>query len=580
MGKHALFFKAALPLLLLASCSGEPASSSSEPSIESSSEPASSAVSSSSKSSKSSKSSSSAEPLPVGEKIPTSEQPVHKTEDHYRTMYQIMPYSFADSDGDGIGDLFGIVDKLDYLADLHYEGLWLTPVCPSPTYHKYDVLDYYDIDETFGGLGAYDDLVEGCHERNMTILFDLVLNHSALDHPWFKACCEAHIRGDTEDPYYEYFNIQERLSGGAWYKVPGSTGLAYEARFYSGMPDFNLQAILDNENGPLAEEFRSIFKFWLIDHDVDGFRLDAVTSYFTGDRASNLAFLTWLNKECRALKPNCYIVGEGNWTGNSPENQGYQASGVDAFFNFDNTSITSSYSVPSLIRDRKPSVAKYGKGMQMQWECAAGGIPANFIANHDTSRLAVVVSGRKSLVNAKMGHSFLQMLPGATYVYYGDELGMCTPMNNAGDPDIRLHMDWGDEYTPNDPPGAVKYDESKLAYPYPSAKEQLADPDSLLSHVRKVNLLRQQFPEIARGKTEVVDSYTPEGSNVTLALLSKVTEDSTIYLAINPSATNGYIYDFSVLGDVKPVAEVSAVGETTYENNLLYLAPGAVVVLK
>ena len=100
-------------------------------------------------------------------------------------MYQIMPYSYADSNGDRIGDLLGIVDSLDYIQDMGYEGLWLTPICPAPTYHKYDPTDYYDIDPTFGTLDDYDILVEECHKRGMTILFDLVFNHTALKHPWF-----------------------------------------------------------------------------------------------------------------------------------------------------------------------------------------------------------------------------------------------------------------------------------------------------------------------------------------------------------------------------------------------------------
>ena len=114
----------------------------------------------------------------TGDPIPTSSQPKREIADKYRTMYQIMPYSFADSNGDKIGDLGGIEAKLDYISDLNYTGIWMTPICPSPTYHKYDITDYLDIDPQFGSLSSFDSMVQKAHEKGMTVVFDLVFNHT------------------------------------------------------------------------------------------------------------------------------------------------------------------------------------------------------------------------------------------------------------------------------------------------------------------------------------------------------------------------------------------------------------------
>ncbi|MBQ8433623.1 MAG: hypothetical protein IJX23_02320, partial [Clostridia bacterium] len=220
-----------------------------------------------------------------------------QTEDKMRTYYQIFPYSFADSNGDGIGDLNGITAKLDYIQNLGYDGLWLTPVHQSTTYHKYDVVDYYSIDKQFGTIDDYDRLVDECHKRGMTILLDLVLNHTSNQHEWFKQSAHAFSRFQTDNEYYDFYNFRrvsatESVPGG-WEKYSGN--IYYECPFWGGMPDLNLQNVLDNPNGKLAQEITKILRYWLIDRDVDGFRLDAVTSYFSGNPTKNTEFLTWLN---------------------------------------------------------------------------------------------------------------------------------------------------------------------------------------------------------------------------------------------------------------------------------------------
>ena len=158
----------------------------------------------------------------TGCNAPLSKRPVKLIEDSYRVAYEIFVSSFYDSNGDGIGDLEGIRKKLDYINDgkaekgssLLANEIWLTPVSPSLSYHKYDVMDYKNIDKDFGTLEDFKALVEDCHKRNIKVLFDLVMNHSSSDHPWFLEAVKylkGLKKGEKPDfnacPYVNYYNF-------------------------------------------------------------------------------------------------------------------------------------------------------------------------------------------------------------------------------------------------------------------------------------------------------------------------------------------------------------------------------------
>lgn len=468
--------------------------------------------------------------------------------DHYRNMYQIFPISFADSNKDGKGDLQGIIDKLDYIESMNYNGIWLNPIGPSKTYHHYDVEDYCAIAKEFGTMETFDKLVEECHKRGMTILIDLVINHSSNNHPWFKESYIAARANQTKDPDYLKYNWVRLTSGqqvpNGYRKVSSNDSVAYEARFDSSMPDLNLQQVLDNGDGDLATELKNIFKFWLVDHNVDGFRLDAVTSYFTGDQTKNLEFLTWLNNECRKLKPDCYIVGEGNWGSNSNENKAYQASGVNSFFQFGNALNTQGYLTGTVIQERATRI--YDALVNNQ-NNADGGIEAPFIDNHDTMRFPGSVNRKDYSVKFVLG--LLQQLKGATYTYYGDEMGLASQGGGTGDAFFRLPVKWGDDYTCTVQSTKSTVDET-LCYPFKDVKSQLKDKNSILNYVKKANLIRLAFPEIAKGDFEQV--YSPDAS---FCVIKRTYEGSTIYVAINASKTKNVTFDFTEYGE-KVVAEL------------------------
>lgn len=238
-------------------------------------------------------------------------------DDKYRNWYEVFVYSYYDSDGDRIGDLAGLVEKLDYIASLGMNGIWLMPIMPSPSYHKYDVTDYYDIDPQYGTLEDFSALLEKAHSLGIDVIIDLVVNHTSSEHPWFLSA-----KADANSEYREYYNWSDEPRDG-YAKAGGSY---YECRFVNTMPDLNL------DNPEVRAEIERILRFWLEDVGVDGFRLDAVTSYYTGERERNIDFLSWLGETARAISPDCYIVGEA-WT-DLYEIADYCAADIDSFFLF------------------------------------------------------------------------------------------------------------------------------------------------------------------------------------------------------------------------------------------------------
>ncbi|MBE0600502.1 MAG: alpha-amylase, partial [Firmicutes bacterium] len=173
--------------------------------------------------------------------------------------YEIFTGSYADANGDGIGDLNGIRERLDYIQSLGVDGIWLTPVSPSPSYHKYDVTNYLEIDPAFGTLADYNALAEACAARGIALIFDLVVNHTSTEHPWFLSAANSLQTGDSANPYIAYYQFTEgsgthSLEGTDWY---------YAAGFDPGMPELNL------DNPAVRDEIKAVVAFWL-QHGVSG----------------------------------------------------------------------------------------------------------------------------------------------------------------------------------------------------------------------------------------------------------------------------------------------------------------------
>ena len=342
--------------------------------------------------------------------------------------YEIFVASFQDSGSDGIGDLQGIIDRLDYLQSLGVRQIWLMPIHPSPSYHKYDVLDYYAVDPSYGTLDDFDRLTAACKERGIRVILDLVLNHSSSSHPWFLAACDDKFfsrTGETTDWYVFYpeeGNARHKISGCSWW---------YEGQFGSHMPDFNL----DSES--LRAEFAKIITFWQ-SHGVGGFRLDAVTSYYTGANASTADFLRFVCETAKANDPDCYLVGEA-WTDEATILTLYE-SGIDSLFNFPASDSTGRF-VKAALAGKSSTVAS----AQADWNAriravSPASVDAPFVSNHDMARARGML--RSKVPNEKAAALLYLLMPGVPTVYYGEELGMS---GSGSDENKRLPMVWSSD---------------------------------------------------------------------------------------------------------------------------------------
>lgn len=390
--------------------------------------------------------------------------------------YEIFVRSFADSNNDGKGDLQGIASKIPYLKTLGVKGLWLTPIHPSPSYHGYDVEDYYGINKDFGTLSDFDHLITTANNHNIDIIIDLVLNHSSSTHPWYIEGRNRFRSGnyDANDPYDK----------ANWYNFYWSgNNVKAAAVFGDWMPDLNL------ENPALREEIRAITHFWL-DRGVKGFRLDA-TSHFYPTDSGNVQFLEWFTNVVKEKRPDYYNVAEA-WISFSRQKQYYN--GIESLFNF-NTAGSGGLFIDSITKGRGDVLGRDLENYYADMRAVnLEGLMSNFLSNHDMDR-----SSRMFLMDyeerQKLAASMYLLTPGVPFMYYGEEIGLKGSRGAAQtDADRRLPMIWqrvGDEDRTDVPPGTTYNMREQVQE---GVKEGLETPFSLLNHYRKVINIRNRYP--------------------------------------------------------------------------------------
>ncbi len=427
-----------------------------------------------------------------------------QSDDKYRNYYQIFVQSFNDSNGDKTGDLQGIIDKLDYLNDgdpnsgddLGVDGIWLTPIMPSKSYHKYDVENYYDIDPAFGTLETFDKLVEECHKRGINLIIDLVLNHISSRNPLFtQAAFE--VSDGKLDGNAQYFEIHKNDYFGADTQVLALGGdYACEANFSLEMPEWNLNS------KKTREEFTKIAKFWL-DRGVNGFRLDAC-KYYTNKETDGKEFLGWFVNTCRGINPDVYIVGE-TWSDDSDIKELYESK-IDSQFAFKFATNSGLISESISTQSGNKLVGKANNYDKKMAEVNPGEINAMFLSNHDQIRIGNSLQS-KGLDYEKFAASVYMLFPGNSFTYYGEEIGMTAP-NTTGDANFRTPMVFDSDNMP-----AITVEGIADNYEPPAhggVAQQQKDKNSLLNFYKRIIKVKLQNPELSRGRITEVQDFDDE----------------------------------------------------------------------
>jgi len=430
--------------------------------------------------------------------------------------YEVFVRSFYDSDGDGIGDLNGLIRKLDYINRLGASCIWLMPVAASPSYHGYDVSDYYRVEPAYGSNDDFKRLVVEAHRRGIVVLVDMVLNHSSSEHPYFQAALR-----DTTSPYRTWYRFSPTplgkgpWGGEAWHRSPVRDEYYYGV-FWSGMPDLNYQT------PAVREEANKIATFWLREMGVDGFRLDAVP--YVVEEGTCLAgcpgthaLLREYAAHLRGVKPDAYTVGEV-WA-NIATMLPYYPYQLTAYFAFE-------------LSDSLLSAVRTGSatGLLTGFLRLQDTLPAYrwspFLTNHDQTRTLTVLGG--DVARAKLAATLLLTLPGLPFIYYGEEIGMT---GDKPDPRLRTPMQWSPR------PGVGFTTGKAWESPQPDSlttnvAAEDADPGSLLNLYRRLIHLRRENEALATGKLVPLSASNPQ-----VAAYLRRTGDHAVLVVANLGAT-------------------------------------------
>jgi glycosidase len=451
-------------------------------------------------------------------------------------FYEIFVRSFYDSDGDGDGDLNGLVEKLDYLQDLGVTGLWLMPIHPSPSYHGYDVTDYYDIHPDYGTLDDFKRLVAEAKKRNIRIIIDFVLNHTSREHPWFVAASAA--AQDPQSPYRNWYVWSETDPGQAhWHRT--ANGDYYYGYFTDRMPDLNYT------NSAVTAKMEDVARFWLQDIGVDGLRLDAARHLVeegtvVENSASTHQWYKNFRTEYKKYNPEAMTIGEA-WDLAPISAEYAQGDELDLTFDFDLAQAI----VTGVRARRADGIVRAFKVNQNVFKPLQFG---SFLTNHDQNRVVSQLAG--DVERAKLAAVIYLTGPGVPFVYYGEELGM---IGKKPDEDIRTPMQWTSEKNGGFTTGAPwrlpfsDYDQKNV-------ETESADPDSILSLYKQLIALRSQHAALRVGNYVEVQTDHSE----VFAML-RVSQEEAALIVVNLGENAVSDYGLTVTKSNLPSGEYRAV---------------------
>ena len=511
-------------------------------------------------------------------KEPESEEKivVDPIDDNYRTFYQIFVGSFSDSNGDGIGDIRGIIDRFDYLNDgninsgksLGVQGIWLSPIFSSPSYHKYDTTDYLKIDWRFGTEADLKELAELCHSRNVKLIIDVAINHTSNQHTWFMNFKSSRMNGDTSNPYYDYYTAvttEQKVNGRKYQKIAG-VDYWYECNFSGDMPELNF------DNPKVREETLNIAKHYL-ELGVDGFRFDAIKYIYYGDTKTTVDFWEWYMTELRKIKSDIYCVGEC-WSGDSEIIEYYGAMECFGFgFSQQEGVIANAAKGVSNVTNYTKYVESWQKRIS---EKNPNGMVVSFLSNHDMDRIAGAFVTDNHM---RMAANLNMLTPGSPFIYYGEEIGMRGSRGSANtDANRRLAMLWGDDDIIKNPIGSNYPEKNQIKT---TVADQVKDENSLYSYYCELIAIRHKHQAIARGTYKSVGT-----SEKNLGGFLVEYKGEKLLILHNTSATEEITYDLSKstdLGGFTPTEICDAIGVSDtvkLDGTMITVGPQTSLILK
>ncbi|MDZ4721191.1 MAG: alpha-amylase family glycosyl hydrolase [Roseiflexaceae bacterium] len=414
--------------------------------------------------------------------------------------YEVFIRSFSDSDGNGIGDINGLIQRLDYIndgdsatkKDLGAPCIWLMPVAQAASYHGYDTTDYNTVSKDYGTNEDFKRLIAEAHKRGISVIIDLVLNHVSIQHPWFQDALN-----NPNSPYHDWF-IWSPIDPGyrgpwgqqVWYRAPGRNEYYY-AIFWEGMPDLNYR------NPAVTAEAEKISAFWLNEMGVAGFRLDAIKHVVeNGNEQENTREThAWIREYASFLhttKSDVFTVGE-IFGGRPGVLDDYYPDQLDTYFEFAIGEGILNAARSGDARDfLRPAAAAYDRLPYQRY--------APFLTNHDQERAMTTLGGEAG--RARIAAVALLTIPGLPFIYYGEEIGMT---GTQPDERLRTPMQWSNEKGGGFTTGqAWEGFQSDLAAVNVALQDD--DPNSLLNLYRTLIQLHTSIPALAHGSFTTIET--------------------------------------------------------------------------
>ncbi|HMG70602.1 MAG TPA: alpha-amylase family glycosyl hydrolase [Gemmatimonadaceae bacterium] len=436
--------------------------------------------------------------------------------------YEVFVRSFADADGDGVGDLRGLTSRLDYINDgnpasrtsLGARCIWLMPIDKSVSYHGYDVSDYYHVDPHYGTDEDFRILVQEAHRRGIHVIVDFVPNHSSSEHPFFQSALR-----DTASPYrswYRWSSVkpQQPPTWGqeVWHKSPVRNEYYY-GLFWGGMPDLNY------ETPAVLQEMQKVAAHWLKNMHADGFRFDAIPYLIeAGNQLAHTRgtheILRQFGNAIRSEAPGSFTIGE--MSDGSPQILAtYYPDQLDAYFAFG-------------VAGATVEAARTGTGAPFRQATSEANVmfPAGrwspFLTNHDQPRVMTLLGGDAG--KARVAASAMLMLPGMPFVYYGEEIGM---IGGKPDENIRTPMQWNAEPNGGFTRGTA-WESLQPDWMTKNVAAQDHDPASLLNHYRRLIHLRNEHSALGTG-----DLAVGTASDAAVAVFMRRSRAETVIVTAN-----------------------------------------------